>query len=68
MNYALTLKTFSSTQSLFSKSVSRESLKENDRKKLEENKAKLFDIPFVIDFNSKEIIQNEEVDLNLKIL
>lgn len=60
-NYALkSLKTFSSTQSLFSKSVSRESLKENDRKKIAGNKSKLLEIPFAIDFNCKENTRNED--------
>lgn len=61
MNCTSTFKTFSTTHSLFSKSVSRESLKENEKKKNEENnKNKIFfESPFFIDFNVLESNQNE---------
>ena len=51
------LKCFASTQSQISKSVSRESLIENNRKKTDEFKKKLCEIPFIINFPSEEVIK-----------
>ena len=61
----LSMKMFSSTQTLISKSVSRESLIEINKKKTEELKKKLRESPFIENFVLDEAVKietNQEVN------